>query len=84
VICLRRVPCPCLWCAPCACSMLYRRAVSRLRSSHLYQAPVLTTPVSVPALPAATRMMAENGAGSDSVGSDREISRRYMPKCFGA
>jgi len=27
-----RPPSPCLWCVPCACSVLFRRSVSRLRS----------------------------------------------------
>ena len=74
---------------PVVCARRLQRALpkdnlSRLGSSHLLQAPILTTQTFVPTLPTASRMMTENAACSESMGTDKEISRRGRPKCFGA
>ena len=73
---------------PVVCALCLQRVLPNIRLS-LEVKPSATGanshhPVSVPALPTASRMMAENRAGNDSAGSDRKISRCGMPKCFGA
>jgi len=79
-MCLRRVPGHSLRRIPCACSRYSRNPVSRLNSSCMRVALVLTTAVSAPALPTAFRVMVENGVGSGCVGADRRSSRPYKPK----